>query len=138
MVLKLILATAGLVTAAPPHPAPPPADARYALERTADGFVRLDRQTGAMSYCRIEGAAGLVCRLAADERVAYENKISALTDQIGRGASQPVRPSLAEKKADAAREISLVEFILKRMIHSMREVADTAEQERLTPPTRSP
>jgi hypothetical protein len=137
MVFRLFLAAAGLAAAAPALAGPPPAGERYAIERTADGFVRLDRTTGEMSYCRLEGAANLVCRLAADERAAYESKISALTNQIGAGAPSN-RQTLEEKKTDAAGEISLVEFILKRMIHSMREVADTASQAKLTPPAKSP
>jgi hypothetical protein len=40
---------------------------RFQLERSGDHFVRLDRQTGAMSLCE-EKDGSLVCRMAADER----------------------------------------------------------------------
>jgi hypothetical protein len=40
---------------------------RYRLEKTGDGYVRMDTVTGAMSTCR-EQSGQLVCRMAADER----------------------------------------------------------------------
>lgn len=41
-------------------------DDRFALEKSGDGFVRMDRQTGEMSYCAVEAGA-LACRPAATE-----------------------------------------------------------------------
>ena len=55
---------------------------RYTLEKTEDGYVRLDTQTGEMSVCRQEGAE-LVCRLAADERKALEDEIDRLGSRLG-------------------------------------------------------
>ena len=52
-------------------------DDRYVLEKSGDGFVRMDRQTGEMSNCKSEGEA-LVCKLAADERTAYQDEIDRL------------------------------------------------------------
>ncbi len=52
-------------------------DDRYVLEKSGDGFVRMDRQTGEMSNCTAEGEA-LVCKLAADERTAYQDEIDRL------------------------------------------------------------
>ena len=40
---------------------------RYQLERTENGYVRLDTQTGRMTVCQ-EHAGELVCRAASDER----------------------------------------------------------------------
>jgi len=54
---------------------------RYTLEKTADGFVRMDRTTGEMSICR-QQAEQLVCRLAADERSAFEGEIDRLDDSV--------------------------------------------------------
>lgn len=44
---------------------------RYQLERTENGYVRLDTRTGEMSICQ-ERSDQLVCRVAADEREAME------------------------------------------------------------------
>ena len=50
---------------------------RYRLEKTQDGYVRMDTQSGEMSICR-EQSAQLVCKLAADERTAFEDEIDRL------------------------------------------------------------
>ncbi|QZZ37407.1 hypothetical protein KW403_11340 [Nitratireductor kimnyeongensis] len=55
---------------------------RFQLERTDEGYVRMDTKTGAMSLCR-ERSGQLVCAPAADERTAYEEDIAALQDQLG-------------------------------------------------------
>ena len=52
-------------------------DGRYQLEKSGDGYVRLDTQTGEMSICR-EKNSQLVCRLAADERAAFQDEIDRL------------------------------------------------------------
>ncbi|ODT08927.1 MAG: hypothetical protein ABS58_00165 [Mesorhizobium sp. SCN 65-20] len=49
---------------------------RFQMEKTDNGYVRMDTQTGEMSICE-ERSGQLVCKLAADER-------SALQDEIGR------------------------------------------------------
>jgi hypothetical protein len=54
---------------------------RYALEKTADGYVRMDKQSGEMSICK-EADGQLVCRLAADERSAYESTTSSLAKRL--------------------------------------------------------
>jgi flagellar motility protein MotE (MotC chaperone) len=54
---------------------------RYVLEKSDDGFVRMDRKSGEMSTCRTE-LTGLVCKLAADERTAYQDEIDRLQRSI--------------------------------------------------------
>ena len=54
---------------------------RYNLQRTADGYVRTDTETGAISICTEKGDQ-LVCRMAADDRQAYEADIAALEAKI--------------------------------------------------------
>jgi flagellar motility protein MotE (MotC chaperone) len=44
---------------------------RYTLEKTDNGYVRMDRRTGEMSLCE-ERSGQLVCKLAADERAAFQ------------------------------------------------------------------
>jgi flagellar motility protein MotE (MotC chaperone) len=44
---------------------------RYTLEKTVKGYVRMDRRTGEMSLCE-ERSGQLVCKLAADERTAFQ------------------------------------------------------------------
>lgn len=58
-----------------------PASSRYTIERFANGFVRLDTQTGELSMCT--GTDGqLVCKMAADERRAFEDTLSDLSARV--------------------------------------------------------
>ena len=61
---------------------------RYRLEKSETGYVRMDTQSGEMSMCE-ERAAQLVCRVAADERSAFqadverlEKKVNSLEDRV--------------------------------------------------------
>jgi flagellar motility protein MotE (MotC chaperone) len=54
---------------------------RYRLEKTESGFVRMDTQTGAMSTCQ-EKDGQLVCRMAADERAAFQDEVDRLQGQV--------------------------------------------------------
>lgn len=75
---RLVLIAAGLTAFAAPALAQ---DDRYRLERTDTGYIRLDTRTGAMSVCE-ETAGNLVCRMAADERAAFEAEIERLEGKI--------------------------------------------------------
>ena len=66
---------------------------RYRLERTDNGYVRLDTQTGDMSICE-ERTGQLVCRAAAEERAAFHNEIDRLNDAV---ATLEKRVSALEK-----------------------------------------
>ncbi|PSM17422.1 hypothetical protein [Nitratireductor sp. StC3] len=54
---------------------------RYWVEKSQDGYVRMDRQTGEMSYCN-QRDGRLVCRLAADDRRALQDEIARLQDEV--------------------------------------------------------
>lgn len=54
---------------------------RYRLEKSADGYVRMDTATGAMSICA-EHSGQLVCKMAADERTAYQDEIDRLQTSV--------------------------------------------------------
>jgi HAMP domain-containing protein len=56
------------------------ASGRYSMTATADGFLKLDSKTGAVSDCRRE-ATGYQCRLVADERNALQAEIDRLVDE---------------------------------------------------------
>ena len=53
----------------------------YRLEKSANGYVRMDTRTGAMSICEQKDAQ-LVCRVAADERSAFQDEIERLQGQV--------------------------------------------------------
>lgn len=54
---------------------------RYQLQRTDNGYVRLDTKTGSMSICK-ENSGQLICRMASDERAAYEGDLDALEARL--------------------------------------------------------
>jgi hypothetical protein len=57
---------------------------RYQLERTEDGYVRLDTRTGEMSSCREEAVEEGADRLRADLE-ALERRVTALEESKGSG-----------------------------------------------------
>jgi hypothetical protein len=54
---------------------------RYKMEKTENGYVRMDTATGTMSLCTQEQGQ-LVCRMAADDRSALEKEIDDLRGQM--------------------------------------------------------
>lgn len=114
-------------------------DARYSLQPSGEGFVRLDRRTGQMSFCRREQGQ-LVCRLAADERDAYEAEIGRLEKQLETGGKDeegteqslkrsdrlPTDPQAREREFEQAMEYA--EKALRRFFDVMRELRDEMVQ----------
>ncbi|MCO6048346.1 hypothetical protein NGM99_00895 [Mesorhizobium sp. RP14(2022)] len=79
---------------------------RFQLQRTDDGYVRLDTETGAMSICREDGTQ-LVCRQAADEREAMtseterlQSRVDALEDRIAALEKKPTQVLPTEEEVD--------------------------------------
>ncbi len=54
---------------------------RFSLEKTADGYVRMDKTTGEMSICKEQGDQ-LVCRVAADDRQAIDDEMARLEKRL--------------------------------------------------------
>jgi hypothetical protein len=85
---------------------------RFRLEKTESGFVRLDTETGALTLCRDEGGA-LTCRMAADERAAYEKeldllekRVTALENRQGTAATKSGPPSEDEIETSRSWSVS--------------------------------
>lgn len=75
-----ILAAAAL-TVLSVSPSPAQEVERYRLERTDDGYVRLDTTTGRTTLCQ-ERSGQLVCKMAVEERVAFESQIDDLEARV--------------------------------------------------------
>ena len=80
--LAAMLVPAAILLSTPAMAAEPNAE-RFQLERSGDHFIRLDKQTGAMSICQDQGG-NLVCRMAADERTAYDDELDRLSDRVAK------------------------------------------------------
>src|ERR1700742_3076511 len=63
--------------AAPAQPMPGAENGRYALSPIADGVLRLDTRTGAVSTCT-NGGTGWACYAVPDERAALDTEIGRL------------------------------------------------------------
>lgn len=70
------------------------APGRYEMERTEDGYVRLDTQTGAISLCHPKNN-GWACEAVPDDRLALEEEIQRLDEE-----NQELREQVAELNGD--------------------------------------
>ena len=113
--------------------------ARFQLERSGDHFVRLDRQTGAMSLC-VEQDGNLVCRMAADERAAYETALDRLTERVealektmaadgAAGAAAPQTPT----DAQVDRTIGIMEKMMRSFMGIVRQFQEEEQQDKTLP-----
>jgi len=82
---------------------------RYRLEKTPDGYVRMDTRTGEMSLCR-ERWGELVCRMAADERTAFQDELERLQSDV-----DALEGRLAEVKALEERVAGLENSLAARI-----------------------
>lgn len=102
---------------------------RYQLGRTQTGFIRLDRQTGAVSYCR-EETGGLTCRLAADERTAFEQELDMLAKRVDtlekRLDGRTAEPGLpGDEEVEEA--LSIMERFMRRFMSIIGEFQSGSE-----------
>ena len=88
--------------------APDTDNGRYTLNRTDDGYLRLDQQTGHVSVCT-RRELGWACHPVPDERSALEEEIARLQkdnatlkkDMLARGIAPPGTPQAkAQPKAE--------------------------------------
>ncbi|MEM6712449.1 MAG: hypothetical protein AAF590_09225 [Pseudomonadota bacterium] len=112
---------------------------RYVVVEMDGGILRIDRDTGEVSECE-QGAAGWVCRLTADDRLAYEAEINRLdamvedqVDEIARleeeiaalESSRPVRPFVPE---DESQDQAIRERLNLPSDEELDAIMDTAEE----------
>lgn len=106
MIAAPYLATALLCSPAQAQP-PGTENGRYALAPVADGVVRLDTRSGAVSTCSDKGN-GWACYVVPDERAAFDAEIGrlqkdneALRAQLAQSSSVPGKTDEALPKEDA-------------------------------------
>jgi len=79
---------------------------RYALSPVADGVIRLDTRTGAVSTCNNSGA-GWACYAVPDERAALDAREPTVTGKIDEPLPKQDSLKPATPKADAERKIEI-------------------------------
>ncbi len=113
-----------------PPPMVAPQGERFTLTPAEGGYVRLNRETGAISYCSVTNGV-TVCRLGAEERAALEAEIDRLRRENAalkaRAEAAPVppaaRPNAAPGEEEFERALSFTERFLRRIMRLFREEA---------------
>ncbi|HMF67871.1 MAG TPA: hypothetical protein VK602_09715 [Phyllobacterium sp.] len=103
----------------------------YTLERTDDGYVRMNNKTGEMSICQ-EKSGQLICKLAAEERAAYEDDIADLKTRVakledtvaGMGKLPPVVRDALPSDEDFEKGLSYMERFMRRFMGIAKEFED--------------
>ena len=100
-------------------------EGRFVMERTESGFVRLDTFTGELSVC--SAAEGqMVCRMAADERLALEQQIDQLEERITEleqktGEMPAERPGGLPSDEEIDRTFGIMEQMMRRFLGIIEE-----------------
>ncbi|CAG1014060.1 MAG: hypothetical protein F9K19_00125 [Rhizobiaceae bacterium] len=111
-------------------PASAEQDGRYRLEKTPDGYVRMDTQTGEMSLCEMRGGQ-LVCKLAADERSALQDEIdrlatrlSGVEERLAKIENSPIlKPeNLLPTEEEFQRSLGLMEQFFRKFLGIVKEM----------------
>lgn len=84
-----------------------PVAPRFSIAKTGNGFVRVDGKTGNLSFCA-EKEGRLTCRMAADERTAYQIELEAMDSKILALAARLEILEVEVKQAKLAQRKSIV------------------------------
>ena len=107
-------------------------EGRYRMEKTDTGFIRLDTTSGDVSLCR-EKDGQIVCRMAADERAAFEKELDLLTKRVealekggvtGQTAAKPSLPT--DEEID--RTMGIMEKMMQRFMGIVKNLEDGEEE----------
>ena len=132
LMFRFLVLTPLLLLAAPAaaQDAPATENGRYSLNRTDDGYLRLDQQTGHLSVC-MRRELGWACHPVPDERSALEDEIARLQKDnaalkkemlargvtppgVAKGQNQPDGASPSD--ADIDRAMATAERIWRRLV----------------------
>ncbi len=120
----LMIATTLTLLAA--NPVPAQEGGAFQLERTEDGYVRMDTRTGRMWLCR-EASGGLTCDPATETGSAattvadLEARIAALEAQI---AAVPQASGQLPSDEEFERSLSVMERFMRRFMGIARDLED--------------
>ncbi len=107
-------------------------EGRYRMDKTETGLVRLDTVTGEVSLCR-EQEGQIVCRMAADERAAFEKELDLLTERVealeksaatGQTLVKPALPT--DEEID--RTMSIMEKMMQRFMGIVKNLEGGEEE----------
>jgi hypothetical protein len=141
----LIAAFVLTASAAADNAPPPLGEPRYSFHQVPDGFLRLDRETGAVALCGMQ-PVGWACLAAPEDRVVLENEIARLRqenaalkqDLLSRGLPLPSGTTADLPRhddghyvtlrlpdgADLDRMVTLAGDVWHRLIKAITDVSD--------------
>ncbi|ACP23983.1 hypothetical protein NGR_c01830 [Sinorhizobium fredii NGR234] len=110
------------------------APGRFSMQKAETGFARLDTETGEVTLCQ-EKNGELVCRMAADERAAFERELDLLTKRVEalekavQGGATAVKPDLPTDE-EIDRTMSIMERMMRKFMDIVKELEgrDTTEE----------
>lgn len=125
---------------------------RYDMRAEKDGFVRLDRQTGEMSFCQLRDG-NLACRVGADERAAFEKALSEMQSRLdalekrGKGedgvasskrqeripesGKSPAEPGLGEQEErEFEKAMEFAQRAMRRFYDALKDLKSDIEREK--------
>lgn len=100
---------------------------RFKLQKVDGGFLRLDAQTGQVSFCR-ERDSNWTCETAADDRAALEAEIKRLTDRVTALEKQSHDPA-NRFRTPSDQEIEQVMGFFEKMMKRFRGVVENLKKE---------
>lgn len=113
-----------------------PAPGRYAMQKSDTGIARLDTQTGEVSLCQ-EKDGDLVCRMAADERTAFELELDLLTKRVETLEKAVAREQTTiNPRLPTKEEIDQTMSVMERMMRSFMGIVKDLEGKETTPPDK--
>ena len=123
-------------------------EGRFRLEKTPDGYVRMDTQTGEMSLCEMRSGQ-LVCKLAADERSALQDeldrlstRLAAIEERLAKIEANPiVKPeNLLPSDEEFQRSLGLMEQFFRKfmgIVKDMDKELGEGDGKEATPPQKT-
>jgi hypothetical protein len=100
---------------------------RYRLEKTENGYVRMNTATGEMSICE-ERTAQLVCKLAADERAAFQDeidrlqaKLDGIDARVAKLEQRAIPEALLPSEEEVDKSLDIMEKFFNRFMGMMKE-----------------
>jgi exonuclease VII small subunit len=108
-------------------------DQRFSFTETPNGFIRLDKVTGQVSACTMR-ESGLVCKMAADERQAYQEEINRIDARLnklqeritslesGEFLKKKAKKSFAEAEQELDQALKLADKAFRHFFNLMQDV----------------
>jgi hypothetical protein len=124
LALGLSLAPVAALAEEPPPPIVAPENGRFSLQPAEGGFLRLDKDTGAVSFCSVKDGAS-VCRLGADERASLEAEIERLRAENARLKTAAAAPKALPSEEEFEKALSFTERFMRRIMRLFKEEAPT-------------